>query len=154
MIYYIYKVRREQTSISSSRSALPHKYLRSISWKSWNGGHKLGRSSTPCRSLRTRRFSRRRLYPKAAIAAILLLLPPRRQTNAFQSFPKKKKNNLLPFFRAPLACRSSCVALPTAIRAHHPATHPRPVHHVAFCGPPTNKKCGPAALRREPAQKA
>lgn len=34
-----------------------------------------------------------------------------------------------------------------------PAAHPRPVHHVAFCGLPTNKKCGPAALRREPAQK-
>lgn len=35
MIYYIYKVRRKQTSIRSSRSALPHRYLRYISWISW-----------------------------------------------------------------------------------------------------------------------
>lgn len=37
MIYYIYKVRRKQTPIRFSRSALPHRYLRSISWISWNG---------------------------------------------------------------------------------------------------------------------
>ena len=37
MIYYIYKVRRKQTSIRFSRSALPHRYLRYISWISWKG---------------------------------------------------------------------------------------------------------------------
>ena len=40
MIYYIYKVRRKQTSIRFSRSALPHRYLRYISWISWNGGYR------------------------------------------------------------------------------------------------------------------
>ena len=35
MIYYIYKVRRKQASIRSSRFTLPHRYLRYISWISW-----------------------------------------------------------------------------------------------------------------------
>lgn len=158
MIYYIYKVRRKQTSIRFSRSALPHRYLRSISWISWNGGHRSQPSTSwafPPRAAVRGVFSRRCLYPKAAIAVLLLLLPP--LTTTLQSFPKKKKNNLLPLFRAPLACRSSCVALPAAIRAHHPdpsAAGPSPAAHVVFCGPPTNKKRGPAALRREPAQKS
>ena len=34
------------------------------------------------------------------------------------------------------------------------AAGPSPAAHVAFCGPPQTKKRGPAALRREPAQKS
>lgn len=73
-------------------------------------------------------FSRRRLYPKAAIAAALPLLPPGGQANALRSFPKKKRNNLLPFFHALLACRSFCIALPASSSRVPPTTHPRPVH--------------------------
>ena len=86
--------------------------------------------------------------PKAAIATLLPLPPPGGQANTPPIFPQ---NNPLPFSRTPLACRSSCVALPAAL----PTIHPRPVHRLPphrFCGLPTNKKkCGPAALRREPA---
>lgn len=74
------------------------------------------------------------------------------RTTTLQSFPK---NNLLPFSRVPLAYRSSCVALPAAIRAYYP----RPIRGRSIACPSRRllwpphkqKKCGPAALRREPA---
>lgn len=88
---------------------------------------------------------------------LLLLLPP--LTTTLQSFPKKKKDNPLPFFRASLIRRSSCVALPASSLSHvPPAAHLRPVHCLPSTSPsaasPQTKKCGPAALRREPAQKS
>lgn len=156
MIYYIYKVRRKQTSIRSSRSALPHRY---ISWISWNGGHRPQPSTSwvfSTRAATAHRFSRRCLYPKAAIAVLLLLLPP--LTTTLQSFPKKKKNNLLPLFRAPLACRSSCVALPASSSHVPPATHLRPVCRPpptsSFAALPQTKNAGPQHCAANPLKKA
>ena len=150
MIYYIYKVRRKQTSIRSSRSALPHRYLRYISWISWNG-HRSQPSTSwvpPYVAVRphARRFSRRHPYPKAAIAAPLLLLSPsRRERKYLLVFSREKEKHLSSLFPAQLSLNVPLV-LPCPRSARL-----RPVHHVVFCGPPINKKCGPAALRREPA---
>lgn len=151
MIYYIYKVRRKQISIRFSRSALPHRY---ISWISWNGGQGINPLQAgfpvPCRSLRTRRFSRRCPYPKVAIAAILLP-PPRRQNNCPPIFsPRKRK---ITFFSSPHISHTPFFlrCFTRKLFARHPATHPRPVHRPLSAAFPQTKKCGPAALRREPA---
>lgn len=99
MIYYIYKVRRKQTSIRFSCFTLLHRYLRSISWvrrpqaaTSW-----VSTRAPPCATA-ARRFRGGAYTPKAAIAATLPLLPPGEQANALRSFPEKKKNICLPFF--------------------------------------------------------
>lgn len=161
MIYYIYKVRRKQTSIRFSRSALSHRYLRSISWISWNG-HRPPQAGFPP-VLHTEPqpahapFSRRRLYSKAAIAALLPLLPPRRE-QLLSDFPPRKRKTILFLSFA----RLSCVAPPVLRHPRAPHAPPTlssaaglsPAVHVAFCGLPINKKCGPAALRCEPAQKS
>ena len=88
--------------------------------------------------------------PKAAIATLLPLPPPGGQANTPPIFPQ---NNPLPFSRTPLACRSSCVALPAAL----PTIHPRPVHRLPphrFCGLPTNKKnAGPRHCAANPLTK-
>lgn len=73
-------------------------------------------------------------------------------------FPQEKENSSLSFFprasRAPfLLCCSARELLTRATRDPSAAGLP-PAVHVAFCGHPINKKCGPAALRREPAQKS
>ena len=153
MIYYIYKVRRKQTSIRSSRSALPHRYLRYISWISWNGRRPPRYQpsiswgfSVPCHS---------RAHHFRGGAYVLRLRQLRsccqkvRKTSPDLS-PEKKKKHLSPLFSRTFACRFSCVALPTAR-----ACCPRPIRGrstACSCGPPINKKCGPAALRREPAK--
>ena len=133
MIYYIYKVRRKQTSIHFFRSVPTHRYLRSISWISWNGGHRPQQagSSIPCSALC--RSCARIVFaavpiPKAAIAAPLPLLPPERQANALQSFPREKEKHLSPFFSRAFGCRSFRVALPASSSRVLPATHLRPVH--------------------------
>lgn len=142
-------MRRKQTSIRFSRSALPHRYLRYISWISWNGGHRPPRYrpstswvSTPCCGPRPRHF-RRCLYPKAATAALLLLLPPRRE-QLLSDFPPRKRKTILflsltrfshvapPILRHPRA--------PTRAACDPSAAGLSPAVHVAFCGPPINKK--------------
>ena len=148
-------MRRKQTSIRFSRSALSHRYLRSISWVRRPQAaalYKLGRGPTLCRNCARTIFAAVPIPQGRNSCAPLPLLPPGGQANALRSFLKKKKTALFPFSRI-FACRCSCVALPASSLSHvPPATHLRPVHHVAFCGPPINKKkCGPAALRREPA---
>lgn len=159
MIYYIYKVRRKQTFIRSSRSALSHRYLRYISWISWNGGHRPPQAGSQFhlvpQSAHTS-FSRRRLHPKAAIAATLSPPPLGEQANILRSFLQEKEKHPSSLFpRASCARRSSCVALP-ASSPHVPPIRGRSAARPSrrFCGLPINKKCGPAALRREPAQKS
>lgn len=66
---------------------------------------------------------------------LLLLLPP--LTTTLQSFPKKKKDNPLPFFRASLIRRSSCVALPAT---------PRTCRQRPICG--RSIACRPRRLLR------
>ena len=149
MIYYIYKVRRKQTSIRFSRSVLPHRYLRCISWISWNGHRPPQAGFPPSVATAPATFSAVPI-PKAAIATLLPLPPPGGQANTPPIFPQ---NNPLPFSRTPLACRSSCVALPAAL----PTIHPRPVHRLPphrFCGLPTNKKnAGPRHCAANPLTK-
>lgn len=154
MIYYIYKVRRKQTFIHFSRSALPHRYLRYISWISWNGSHRPPPAGFfhPVPQPAHASFSRRCLYPKAAIAAPLSLPPPRGQSKRPPIFPpRKRKNFFFPFFRAPLRAAPSVLLCPQALRtccgrsiARCPRRLLRPSHK--------QKKCGPTALRREPAK--
>lgn len=155
-------MRRKQTSIRFSRSALPHRYLRYISWISWNS-HRPQPSISwvfPPRAATAHRFSRRRLYPKAAVAALLLLLPPGGQSKySSDLFSRKRETSISPFpaqlSRAapPASLLPRCsVSCPSHVPPSAAGLSPAP--HVAFCGPPINKKCGPAALRREPAQKS
>lgn len=148
MIYYIYKVRRKQTSIRSSRSALPHRY---ISWISWNG-HRPQRSTSwvstcapPCAPA----------YDEVPHPAVLLLLlsPSRRERKYLLVFPQEKEKHP----SSPFSARLSRVALfvllcPQALRAcaHDPSaagpsrrllrpSHAGPRHCAA--NPLTTKKC-------------
>lgn len=153
MIYYIYKVRRKQTSIRSSRSALPHRYLRSISWISWKGISPLQAGFPPVLHTEPRSavFSRRCLHPRPRW--LRSYCHPEEKENIYWSFLRKRKTSVFPFSRAAPTQRSSRAAMSAILRAP-PATHPRPVHRPPItrsCGLPINKKCGPAALRREPA---
>ena len=101
MIYYIYKVRRKQTSIRSSRSVLTHRYLRYISWISWEGGHRPPQAGFfhPVPQPAHASFSRRCLYPKAAIAAALSLPLSERQSKRPPIFPPRKRE--ITFFPFP-----------------------------------------------------
>lgn len=165
MIYYIYKVRRKQTSIRFSRSVLTHRYLRSISWISWNGRRppryppSTSWVPTPNHSPRTRCFRNGAHTPRPAIAMPYLRLcfhPENRQTPS-DLFSRKRKH-LSSLFPAQLshAAPPLLLCLRSLARAASgpSAAGPSPAVHVVFCGPPINKKCGPAALRREPAQKS
>lgn len=147
-------MRRKQTSIHFSRSALPHRYLRYISWISWNG-HRPQPSTSwvfPHRAAAMRAtFFRGGAYALRPQQLRSCYRHSEDRTTALRSFPK---NNLLSFPHAPLACRFFCVALPASparVACGPSAAGPSPAVHVAFCGLPINKKCGPAALRREPA---
>lgn len=151
MIYYIYKVRRKQTSIRFSRSALPYRYLRYISWISWNTHRppQAGFFHLVPQSAHTL-FSRRSLYPKAAIAAALSLLPPGGQANALRSFPEKKKTTFLPLFRAPLSRRSSYAALPSVPRTCRPRPVCRPLPASSSAAFPQTKNAGPQHCAANP----
>lgn len=138
-------MRRKQTSIHFSRSALPHRYLRSISWISWNSHrppryrpstswvfHLVPQSTT---------FSRRRLYPKTAIAA-LLPPPPARREQLLSDFPqeKEKPSSLFPRISHALlllccSARSNSRASPRSICGRSIARRPR-----RLLRPSTNKK--------------
>lgn len=146
-------MRRKQISIHFSRSALSHRYLRYISWISWNGGHRPQPSTSwvfSTRAATAHRFSRRCLYPKAAIA-VLLLLP---LTTTLQSFPKKKKNNLFPFLSH--TSRVSLLLCCSARSHSHvpPATHLRPVCLLPLTSPsaalPQTKNAGPQHCAANP----
>ena len=154
MIYYIYKVRRKQTSIRFSRSVPTHRYLRYISWISWNGGHKPPQAGFP-HCAPPRAATRARIVfaaapiPRAAIAAPLPLLPPGGQSKRPPIFPPK--NIFLPFFA------HLCVSLLPRCSARNssrvsPAAQPRPAHRSLLRPSHKQKKCGPTALRREPAK--
>lgn len=155
MIYYIYKVRRKQTSIRFSRSVLTHRY---ISWISWNG-HRPPRYppstswvSTTSRSPRTRCFRGGAYTPRPAIAALLPLLTPGGQSKyPFDLSLRRRKTS-----SSPSLAHLSRVAPLVLLCPQQFARRQRPIcgRSAAFCGLPINKKCGPAALRREPAQKS
>ena len=151
MIYYIYKVRRKQTSIRFSRSVLPRRYLRYISWISWNG-HRPPQAGFPPSVATARGVLRRHAYTQGRDSYAPTSTPPGGQANTPPIFPQ---NNPLPFSRTPLACRSSCAALSASSSrtTHDPsAAGPSPAPPTSFLRPPhKQKKCGPAALRREPA---
>ena len=152
MIYYIYKVRRKQTSIRFFRFKLPHRYLRYISWISWNGGHSPLHAGfhpvpQPARAL----FSRRCLYPKAAIAATLSLPPPRGHSkHPSNLFPRKKKTSIFPFSRTALTRRSSLCCSARGSSHVLPATHPRPVHHSLLRPSHKQKNAGPRHYAANP----
>lgn len=156
MIYYIYKVRRKQTSIHFSRSALPHRYLRYISWISWNGGHRPQPSTSwvfhLVPQLRTV-FPRRCPYPKAAVAALLPLLPARREQLPSDLSSRKRKQPLSPFPTHLSRVAPPALLCPQLLRISPATSRGRSATRASrrFRGPPINKKCGPAALRREPA---
>lgn len=156
MIYYIYKVRRKQTSIHFSRSALPHRYLRYISWISWNDHRPQPSTSWVSTCAPPRVASCAPAYDEVPHPAALLLLlsPSRRERKYLLVFSREKEKHLSSFFphisHAPLLlCRSTHG--PRVPLRGPSAAGPPSASHVVFCGPPTNKKCGPAALRREPA---
>ena len=139
MIYYIYKVRRKQTSIRFSRSALPHRYLRCISWISWNG-HRPPQAGFPPSVATARGVLRRHAYTQGRDSYAPTSTPPGGQANTPPIFPQ---NNPLPFFRAPLVCRSSCVALPASSSraAHDPsAAGPSLAIHIVSAAAPQTKK--------------
>lgn len=144
----------KQGHLHSLRSALPHRYLRCISWISWNG-HRPQPSTSWVASPQSATFSRRCLYHKAAIAAPLLLSLPRRQRKHLLILsPRKRKTSFFPFPAQPahtpfLLC---CSAYKLFARAAcgPSAAGPSPAPHVAFRGPPINKKCGPAAFAANP----
>ena len=153
MIYYIYKVRRKQTSIHFSRSVLPYRYLRYISWISWNGGHRPPQAGFfhPVPQPAHATFSRQCLYPKAAIAAPLSLPPPRGQSKRPPIFPpRKRKNFFFPFFaRLCVSFLLCCSARELFARAAaSPSSAPRRLLRPSH----KQKKCGPTALRRESAK--
>lgn len=151
MIYYIYKVRRKQTSIRSSRSALPHRYLRSISWISWKGISPLQAGFLSVLHPVSHLVRPPTTKARIQLCPLLLLSPSRRERKYLLIFFSRKRK--LPFFPFSRASRVSFLYLPPLARAARDpsAAGPSPAVYVAFCGPPINKKCGPTALRREPA---
>lgn len=116
MIYYIYKVRRKQTSIRFSRSVPAHRYLSWISWvrrpqpsTSW-----VSTRTPPEPQLRARRFrggAHTQGRDRYALAAIAIW---KTSKHPFDLLPRKRKLSFFPFSRVPLVCRSFRVALPTA----------------------------------------
>lgn len=141
MIYYIYKVRRKQISIRFFRFTLPHRYLRYISWISWEGGHRpppAGSSipcSTLCRSPRTHRFRGGAYPPKPQqLRPYLCLHPEDRQTPSDLS-PEKKKKHLSSLF--PRTSRVSLLLYCSARGSSRilPAAHLRPVHRPLSTSP-------------------
>lgn len=149
MIYYIYKVRRKQTSIHFSRFTLLHRYLRSISW---NGGHRPQPSTSwvfPPHTTAARDVfaavpipqGRNSCDPISASTQKIKKISPNPST-------EKKKKHLSSLFphssHTPvLPCCYACVPSHAL-----PAIHPRPVHSLLLR---PSHKCGPTALRREPA---
>ena len=145
MIYYIYKVRRKQTSIRSSRSVLTHRYLRYISWISWNGGHRPPQagSSTPSRSCAHDVFAAMPIPQGRNSCAPTAVAIQKRKKISPVLFHREKEKHLSSLFphssHTPFLPHCSARELSRI----PPATHPRPVHrlpHVVFCGPPINKK--------------
>ena len=149
MIYYIYKVRRKQTSIHFSRSALPHRYLRYISWISWNGGHR-----PPQAGFHPVPQPARTVFAAVPIPQGRNSCDPtststwRTKQTSLQSFPRK--NIFLPFFaRLCVSLLPRCSARSSSRVS--PAARLRPVRHSLLRPSHKQKKCGPTALRREPA---
>lgn len=145
MIYYIYKVRRKQTSIRSSRSALPHRYLRSISWNDHRPQPSTSWVST-CAPPRVASCAPAYDEVPHPAALLLLLSPSRRERKYLLVFSREKEKHLSSLSRASLTRRSSCVALPTArtcrqrpIRGRSAACRPRrflrPSHKQKNAGP-------------------
>lgn len=146
MIYYIYKVRRKQTSIRFSRFTLPHRYLRYISWISWEGISPLQAGFFhPC--------SAHVPQPARAIFAAVPIPQGRDSCAPISNFHLEDKANIPPIFppkkhfsslfRAPLRVAPSALLCPQLFArvARGPsAAGPSPAVHVAFCGPPINKK--------------
>ena len=105
--------------------------------------------STSCRSPRTRFFAAAPIPQGRDSCAPAVVAIQKRKKISTDLFPRKRKTSVFPFSRTALTRRSFRVALPT-VRA----CRQRPIcdrSTTSSCGLPTNKKCGPAALRREPA---
>lgn len=151
MIYYIYKVRRKQTSIRSSRSALSHRYLRCISWISWNS-HRPQPFTSWVASPQSATFSRRCLCHKAAIVArpYLCFHPEGRPTPSGLSSRKRKQLSFLFSARLCVSFLLCCSAYKLFARAAcgrsiacpPPRRFPRPSH---------KQKMRARSCRREPA---
>lgn len=155
MIYYIYKVRRKQTSIRFSRSALPHRYLRYISWISWKGISPLQAGFLPVLHPVSHPVRPPTTKSRIQLRSCYCCRHPEEKENIYWSFPEKKKNVCLPFFpHSSHTTFLSCCYVCDPSRVP-PAVHPRPVYRLlptsSSAAFPQTKKCGPAALRREPA---
>ena len=98
MIYYIYKVRRKQTSIRSSHSALTHRYLRSISWISWKGISSLQAGFLPVLHPVSHPVRPPTTRSRIQLRSCCYCRHPEEKENIYWSFPEKKKNVCLPFF--------------------------------------------------------
>ena len=152
MIYYIYKVRRKQTSIRFFRFTLPHRYLRYISWISWNGGHRPPQAgffhTEP--QLRARHFHGGAYIQGCDSCDPAAIATQKAKKASPNLFPKKKKNIFLPFSRIALTRRSSYVAL---LAVPHTRCR-RPIRGrsiTCFRGPPINKKnAGPRHYAANP----
>ena len=124
-----------------------HRYLRSISWN--DGGHSPPQAGFFHPVLRPvpQRFRGDAYTQGRNNCAPTSTSTWRTKQTSFQSFPREKeKTSFFPFSRT-FACRSSCVALPTA-RAL-PAIHPRPVHRPLL-RPSHKQKAGPRHCAANP----
>lgn len=144
MIYYIYKVRRKQTSIRSSRSALPHRYIRSISWISWKGISPLQAGFLPVLHPVSHPVRPPTTKSRIQLRSCYCCRHPEEKENIYWSFPEKKKNICLPFFphssHAPLLLRCSTRKLFARAARSPSAAGPsrrflRPSHKQKNAGP-------------------
>ena len=118
MIYYIYKVRRKQTSIRFSRSALPHRYLRSISWKSWIRRPQAATSWVPPYVATRARvvFAAVPIHQGRGSCALAAIATQKVKKVSPNLSPRKRK---LPFFPSPRAAPSALLC-PQALHVCRP----------------------------------
>lgn len=151
MIYYIYKVRRKQTSIRSSRSALTHRYLRYISW---NGGRRPQPSTSwvfppLCRSCARVVFAAVPM-PQNRDSCALASASTWRTSKRPPIFPQEKEKHPSSLFP-----RASHVLFLLCCSAHEPhACRPRPICGRSITSPsaalPQTKNAGPRHYAANP----
>lgn len=140
-------MRRKQTSIRFSRSALPHRYLRYISWKSWKGISPLQAGFLPVLHPVSHPVRPPTTKSRIQLRSCYCCRHPEEKENIYWSFPEKKKNVCLPFFphsshTTLLSCCYVCglsQCRPRPIRGRSIARRPRrflrPSHKQKNAGP-------------------
>lgn len=134
-------MRRKQTSIRSSRSALPHRY---ISWISWKGISPLQAGFLPVLHPVSHPVRPPTTKSRIQLRSCYCCRHPEEKENIYWSFPEKKKNVCLPFFphssHAPLLLRCSTRKLFARAARSPSAAGPsrrflRPSHKQKNAGP-------------------